>query len=131
MCALPPPQRLVLVWGEAGKFNATHHDAKPDAAWPPGRGPEPKESDDLKTKNSVSGYNWNGVGWCPNGLYAISGEKVPTCDDCANCITTLSCGNCKTKFTPKVDEYAVLRLQGARFVLVLCRSNGQKNLPSL
>ena len=51
---------------------------------------------------------------CRNGLYCHQGGArtagdAGVCEECAGC-TGGSCGNCKTTFYPRLDQYSVMRL---------------------
>ena len=47
---------------------------------------------------------------CRNGLFCDSGSR--TCEQCASCTGDEEyCGNCRTTFYPRVDDYSVLRLE--------------------
>ena len=78
------------------------------------------------SKNCPVGWNCNtvssdaspprsfGLQACRNGLYCHAGGArrdgdAGTCEECAGCTGT-SCGNCKTSFYPRVDQYSVMRL---------------------
>lgn len=79
------------------------------------------------TSNCPVGWNCNivsdpdnaahrgyGLQACRNGLYCHKGPisavgDAGVCEECAGC-TGASCGNCKTTFYPRVDQYSVMRL---------------------
>ena len=76
------------------------------------------------TSNCPVGWNCNivsdpdnaahrgyGLQACRNGLYCHKGgaRSAGVCEECAGC-TGASCGNCKTTFYPRVDQYSVMRL---------------------
>lgn len=53
---------------------------------------------------------------CRNGLYCHHGNsrrtsEPGTCEQCSSCPPNGPCGNCRTTFYPRVDEYSVLRVQ--------------------
>ena len=60
------------------------------------------------------GWNCNmvepSVRACRNGLFCDASGAKPTCEQCASC-TGDGCGNCRTTFYPRVDDYSVLRLE--------------------
>ena len=65
-----------------------------------------------KASDCPRGWNCNsddddGVHACRNGLYC---NQAGTCDPCSSCPPDGSCGNCRTTFYPRVDDYSVLRL---------------------
>jgi hypothetical protein len=69
--------------------------------------------DVLLESDCPKGWNCNSVQAevkaCRNGLYCHDGARA-TCEQCSSCPMNGPCGNCRTTFYPRVDEYSVLRL---------------------